>query len=111
MTGGATNVNAGAFSPFTLTMSRSDGEQNMQSVEAHLPPGLSGVLSNVELCPEPQADLGECPANSLIGETTVSVGVGGDPFSVSGGKFYLTGPYNGTRRLHRRAIRAARRSA
>ncbi|HEY3865321.1 MAG TPA: hypothetical protein VGL54_04460 [Solirubrobacteraceae bacterium] len=96
LAGGATNINAGAFSPFTLTMSRQDGEQNMQSVEAHLPPGLSGVLSNIELCPEPQADLGECPAGSLIGETTVSVGVGGDPFSVSGGRFYLTGPYNGS---------------
>ncbi len=96
LTGGATNIQAGAFSPFTLTMTRKDGEQNLQSVEAHLPPGLSGILSNVELCPEPQANVGECPPNSLIGETTISVGVGGDPFSVSGGKFYLTGPYNGS---------------
>jgi hypothetical protein len=96
LTGGATNVNAGAFSPLTLTMTRKDGEQNLQSVEAHLPPGLSGILANIELCPEPQANLGECPPNSLIGETTISVGVGGDPFSVSGGKFYLTGPYNGS---------------
>jgi hypothetical protein len=96
LTGGALNVNAGAFSPFTLTMSRADGEQNLQSVEAHLPPGLSGILSNVELCPEPQANQGQCGPNSLIGETTVSVGVGGDPYTVTGGKFYLTGPYNGT---------------
>jgi hypothetical protein len=96
LTGGALNLNAGAFSPFTLTMNRADGEQNLQSVEAHLPPGLSGILSNVELCPEPQANLGECGPNSLIGETTVSVGVGGDPYTVNGGKFYLTGPYNGS---------------
>jgi hypothetical protein len=96
LTGGALNLNAGAFSPFTLTMNRQDGEQNLQSVEAHLPPGLSGILSNVELCPEPQANLGECGPNSLIGETTVSVGVGGDPYTVNGGKFYLTGPYNGS---------------
>jgi hypothetical protein len=96
LTGGGLNVNAGAFSPFTLTMTRQDGEQNLQSVEAHLPEGLSGILSNVELCPEPQANLGECGPNSLIGETTVSVGVGGDPYTVTGGKFYLTGPYNGT---------------
>jgi hypothetical protein len=96
LTGGGLNVNAGAFSPFTLTMNRSDGEQNLQSVEAHLPEGLSGILSNVELCPEPQANLGECGPNSLIGETTVSVGVGGDPYTVTGGKFYLTGPYNGS---------------
>jgi hypothetical protein len=96
LTGGATNVNAGAFSPFTATMSRKDGEQNLQSLEVHLPPGLSGILTGVELCPEPRANLGECGPNSLIGETTVSVGVGGDPFSVTGGKFYLTGPYNGS---------------
>ncbi len=96
LTGGATNLQAGAFSPFTLTMSRADGEQNLQSVQAHLPPGLSGILSNVELCPEPQANQGACGPNSLIGETTVSVGVGSHPFTVSGGKFYLTGPYNGT---------------
>jgi hypothetical protein len=96
LTGGALNLNAGAFSPFTLTMNRSDGEQNMQSVEAKLPPGLAGILTGVELCPEPQANLGECGPNSLIGETTVSVGVGGDPYTDTGGKFYLTGPYNGT---------------
>jgi hypothetical protein len=96
LTGGALNLNAGAFSPFTLTMNRSDGEQNMQSVEAKLPAGLAGILTGVELCPEPQANLGECGPNSLIGETTVSVGVGGDPYTVTGGKFYLTGPYNGS---------------
>jgi hypothetical protein len=96
VTGGATNINAGAFSPFTATFSRSDGEQNMQSIVAKLPPGLSGILSGVELCPEPQANLGTCTSNSLIGESTVSVGVGGQPYSVRGGKFYLTGPYNGT---------------
>ena len=95
LTGGALNLQAGAFSPFTLTMTRRDGEQNMQSVQAKLPPGLSGILANIELCPEPQADLGECPPNSLIGESTVSVGVGGDPYTVTGGKFYLTGPYQG----------------
>jgi hypothetical protein len=96
LTGGGLSVNAGWFSPFTATMSRSSGEQNLQSLEVHLPPGLSAILSNVELCPEPQANQGECGPNSLIGETTVAVGVGGEPFTVSGGKFYLTGPYNGT---------------
>jgi hypothetical protein len=95
-TAGATNIQAGAFSPFTFTMSRADGEQNLQSGEAKLPPGLSGVLSNVELCPEPQANEGTCGLNSLIGETTVSVGVGSEPFTVTGGKVYLTGPYNGS---------------
>ncbi len=95
-TGGALNLNAGAFSPFTTTLSRAAGEQDLQSAEVKLPPGLSGILSGVELCREPQADQGTCGPNSQIGETTVSVGVGGEPFTVTGGKVYLTGPYNGT---------------
>ena len=96
MTGGAENVNAGAFAPFTATMTRLPGEQNLQSLEVHLPPGLSAILTDVELCPEPQANEGKCPEASKIGETTVGVGVGGEPFTVSGGKFFITGPYNGS---------------
>ncbi len=96
VTGGATNIQAGAFSPLTVTVSRKDGEQNLKSIVAKLPPGLSGVLAGVELCPEPRANEGLCGENSKVGEATVSVGVGGHPFTVSGGKFYLTGPYNGS---------------
>ena len=93
---GATNVQAGAFSPLTVTLNRKDGEQNLKSVEAHLPPGLSGVLTGVELCPEPRANEGLCGENSKVGEATIGVGVGNQPFTVTGGKFYLTGPYNGS---------------
>ena len=92
---GATNIQAGAFSPLTVTMNRKDGEQNLKSIEAKLPPGLSGVLTGVELCPEPQANEGLCRENSKVGEATIGVGVGNQPFTVTGGKFYLTGPYNG----------------
>jgi hypothetical protein len=95
VTGGATNIQAGAFSPLTVTVSRKDGEQNLKSIVAKLPPGLSGILTGVELCPEPQANLGECFENSKIGEATVGVGVGSQPYTVTGGRFYLTGPYNG----------------
>ncbi len=93
---GATNIQAGAFSPLTVTMNRKDGEQNLKSIVAKLPPGLSGVLTGVELCPEPLANEGLCGPNSLVGEATIGVGVGNDPFTVTGGKFYLTGPYNGS---------------
>ncbi len=92
---GATNIQAGAFSPLTVTMNRKDGEQNLKSIEAKLPPGLSGVLTGVELCPEPQANEGLCGEGSKVGEATIGVGIGNDPFTVTGGKFYLTGPYNG----------------
>jgi hypothetical protein len=95
LTGGTTSIQAGGFSPFTMTMSREDGQQSLRAISLHMPPGLSGLLAGVELCPEPQADQGLCGPNSQIGETTVSVGLGGDPFSVRGGKVYITGPYEG----------------
>jgi hypothetical protein len=93
LTAGATSNQAGGFSPFTMTMSREDGNQNLKSIELHMPPGLSGILTGIPLCGEAQADAGTCPAASLLGETTVSVGLGGDPFTVKGGQVFLTGPY------------------
>jgi hypothetical protein len=95
LTGGTTNINAGSFSPFVTTIGRADGQQDMQSVQLHMPPGLSGLLSGVKLCPEAQANEGTCGPESLIGETTVSAGVGSDPVSVKGGRVYITEKYSG----------------
>ncbi|HWY18360.1 MAG TPA: hypothetical protein VNY27_06575 [Solirubrobacteraceae bacterium] len=95
LTAGSTNIQAGAFTPFTTTMSREDGQQTLQGIQLHMPSGLSGLLSDVKLCGEQQGDEGTCGAESLIGETTVSVGVGSTPFSVKGGRVYITGPYKG----------------
>ena len=88
-----TNINAGAFSSLTTTISRDDGNQNIQNVTLHFPPGLSGMLTGIPLCREAQANAGTCGPESLIGETIVSVGLGGDPFTVTGGKVYLTEKY------------------
>jgi hypothetical protein len=95
LTGGTTNINAGAFSPLTTTIARADGNQNMQSVQLHMPAGLSGLLSGVKLCDEADANTGSCGPESLIGETIVSAGVGSDPVSVKGGKVYITEKYAG----------------
>ena len=95
LTTGSLNIQAGAFSAVHDDDEREDGNQNLQSIQLHMPPGLLGTLSDVQLCGEPQADQGTCGPESLIGETTVSVGLGGNPYTVTGGKVYITGPYNG----------------
>jgi hypothetical protein len=92
---GTTNINAGAFTPLTTTLSREDGQQSISSVVLHYPPGVSGMLTGVALCSEANANAGTCGPESLIGETVVSVGLGGDPFTVTGGKAYLTEKYAG----------------
>jgi hypothetical protein len=95
LTSGPTNINAGSFSALTTTIGREDGQQDMQSVQLHMPPGLSGILAGVKLCPEQNANEGTCGPESLVGETTVSAGVGSDPVSVVGGRVYLTEKYAG----------------
>ena len=92
---GVTNINAGSFSALDTTFSREDGQQSLSSVQLHYPAGVSGILTGVPLCGEVEANAGTCGEASKIGETIVSVGLGNDPFSVTGGKVYLTGPYEG----------------
>ncbi len=95
LTTGSQNIQAGAFTPFDMTMSREDGNQNLDSIQLKMPPGLSGLLAGVKLCGEAEGNAGTCGPESLIGETTVSVGLGGNPYSVKGGRVYITGPYDG----------------
>jgi hypothetical protein len=95
LTAGTTSIQAGGFSPFTMTMSRADGNQDLKAITLKMPPGLLGTLANVKLCSEPQADRGTCGPESLIGETIVSVGLGGNPYTVQGGKVYITEGYDG----------------
>jgi hypothetical protein len=90
-----TNIQAGAFTPLVTTLGREDGNQQIQQVTLHYPPGVSGLLSGVPLCGEAQANEGTCGPESEIGESIVSVGLGNDPFTVLGGKAYITGPYEG----------------
>jgi hypothetical protein len=95
LTGGTSDTQAAGFSPLITTISRNDGEQPLKSVKLTFPEGLMATLAETELCGEAQADAGTCGPNSLIGHTIVSVGIGNDPYSVTGGRVYLTGPYDG----------------
>jgi hypothetical protein len=95
LTAQTTNVQAGAYTPFTLAFGRGDEDGFFSGFAERLPPGLTARIAGAALCPEPGAGKGECPAGSLIGEVQALTGPGADPFLVGGGKVFLTGPYGG----------------
>jgi hypothetical protein len=92
---GTTDNHAGAFSALTVTLSRSDQDEDVENVSVHLPPGVLAILSKVQLCTEAQARAGACPPGSEIGTATVGAGPGADPLFLEGGRVYVTGPYEG----------------
>ena len=92
---GTTNNQAGAFSPFSVTFGRSDGEQQLGGVSLTMPPGLLGTITGIPLCGEPQASQGTCSSVSEIGSVIAGAGAGANPFYVQGGKVFFTGPYKG----------------
>lgn len=93
-TAGTVLSQAGAFTPFTMNLSREDRQQFIKGIQIHTPPGLLGMLSSVPLCQEPQANAGTCPEVSKIGTTRVASGAGSHPFEIEG-NVYLTGAYAG----------------
>jgi hypothetical protein len=93
-TAGTENPQAGGYSPFSLSLSRTDGDQNLAGITVTLPPGLLGKIAGIPLCSDANANMGTCPEASKVGSVTVGAGVGPDPLFVSG-KAFLTGPYNG----------------
>ncbi len=96
-TAGTTNPQAGAFSPFTLTIGRHDGEQDLSGVQVTMPPGLLGRIAGLAQCPEAAANAGTCGSvapGSRVGSATAAAGSGSTPYWQSG-SVYLTGPYDG----------------
>ncbi len=95
MDAGVSSVQAGGFTPFLVTFSRKDADQSMQRVSVKMPKGLLGSLVGLPLCPEAQANAGSCSQASEIGSVTAGAGAGPTPFYVTGGKVFMTGPYEG----------------
>ncbi len=100
MTAGATTDQAGGYTSFSLLLQAPDDQQRISRLQFKAPEGLSGMISKVPLCPEPQAAQGTCGAASQIGHTVVASGPGPYPLVVPQpgqppAAIYLTGPYQG----------------
>jgi hypothetical protein len=109
-TAGTTSNQAGAYSPFTLTISRPDGSQRLGLINVTTPPGFLGNIAGITICPNSGIEAAErrdqpgdgaleqadpsCPAGSDVGTVTASVGPGPDSVSAIGHE-YLAGPYKG----------------
>lgn len=93
-TAGTTSPLAGAFSPFSMTVSRNDADQDLSRLNLEMPSGLLAALGSVPLCGDAQANTGTCEAASRIGSTDVLIGSGDEPLPLSG-RVYVTGPYKG----------------
>ena len=91
-TAGSQSTEAGAFTSFALSLSRSDTDQELSGLSVTLPPGLLARISSVPQC-TPAAG-GACPAASLVGTVEAGAGPGPHPFFLPG-SVYLTGPYKG----------------
>ena len=97
---GMRSLRAGSYSPFTFTLTRSDGEANPRQISLNLPQGLLAKLGGIPLCSNADAATGACPASSQIGSLAAAAGVGGSPLWIpqpgkAGTAVYLAGPYRG----------------
>lgn len=100
MTAGSTTDQAGAFTDFSMLLTRPDDQQRIETLKFKAPAGLLGELGNVPLCGEPQAAQGTCSGASQIGHATVEAGPGAYPLVIpESGRpadpIYLTGSYEG----------------
>ncbi len=103
---GAENDQAGSFTPFSMRLTRADGEQDMTRFSAKLPPGVVAKLAGTSQCrgaaiaaAKDKTGLQElaapsCPAKSAIGNVIGGAGVGSQLTYVRG-KIYLAGPVAG----------------
>jgi hypothetical protein len=103
---GSINPTPAAYTPFYLRMTRTDGEQEITSYSADLPPGLLGNLSGIPACAEEAIEAARrrsgiaeqaapsCPAASQVGRTLAGFGVGGT-LAWAPGSLFLAGPYHG----------------
>jgi hypothetical protein len=97
---GSANPQGGAFSPFSVTITREDMEEDISGFKLLLPQGLAASFAGIPRCEGLAAETGACPPASRVGKVIAGVGVGPAPLWVpQAGKrptaVYLGGPYKG----------------
>ena len=90
---GTENPVAGKTAPFQLRITRPDQDQQLSGITVNMPQGLTGYVSRADLCGETDAANGTCRPGSQVGHVTVGAGAGANPFYITNGRAYLTGPY------------------
>jgi hypothetical protein len=86
---------ANATGKLGLEVSRSDSDQELGTIAVNLPHVLLGIAAAPVLCPDGPANAGTCPDGSQIGSVAVGAGAGSNPFWITNGRAYFTGPYKG----------------
>jgi hypothetical protein len=93
---GTSNAVAGRDARLITQFGRSDQDQELSAVDVTMPPGLLGRIASVVPCPDAAANAGTCRDDvSRIGTATVAAGPGSNPFFITDGKVFITGPYKG----------------
>ena len=92
---GTQNPVAGRSSPFLLRLTRSDADEELRALTIDMPRGLTGRISDVDLCGELDARNGTCRESARVGSVTVGSGAGPNPFYITSGRAYLTDAYRG----------------
>jgi len=95
LSAGTASNSAGSSSSLQLRFTRSDLDQEIAGLTINLPEGLTGKIADVVLCSDTDAAQGTCPDGTKIGDVTAGAGAGTNPFFITNGRAYLTGPYKG----------------
>lgn len=95
-----------AYTPFSVHLTRSQGQQELKGVDVTLPPGATAKLAGVPYCPPADFNAAagrsgaaekknpSCPDDSKVGVASIQAGTGGSPLQIDG-TAYLAGPYKG----------------
>lgn len=93
----------GEHADFTLELTRPDSARSMKSIKFELPKGLVGSADATRdaagdeiTCADDaaNAEIGNCPAETKVGEVEIGVGSTDDSFTMSGDIYNVTAPSN-----------------